>query len=800
MDLAQLNLLIKSDQVQQATTRLNQMTSAGAAAESQTNKLGSASDGLGRKMGSLVSWAVRLATAYGAARIAQTALQQAGKFEQLELGFTTLLHSAESAKAMIADIQKFAAETPFEFDGLASATKQLIAMQFAADQALPILKVLGDTASALNTGQEGVDRMILALGQMKAKGKISAEEMNQLLSANVNGWKYLADAAGKSISEVQILAEKGMLDAGKSIDAILAGMQKDFAGGMALQSKTLLGLFSTFKDELSFALKDIGKTLIDAFDLKAKLATGIEWVHRFGTVLTDIIRVLAGLEPRFAANKQLVDFFVTALRDLAVVMGIIIALKVAGAMYDFAKGAFATVVALIKLWPLLIALVALLTTLVAFELGRWAVTNFRGFQEAAVSATAEINKAVNTTTQTIKGLLIVGQHLKDFAAGRGFDKLGMALELEVLSTQTENFNAAMDAARNAGMGAIAESFGDAETKGQSFTDFVKGDLQSAMSTLIGQAKELASSFGLEFPGLDKWKKDLDAMMQAGEAAGRAVGAPGAVGSGTLVHASEQDMEAGRKLLRGMILDQQTDLALIGKTKEEQERIKDLYKAQEVIREHHLDQDTRVNQMLIRYEAELRKLQQLKQLQALADDVGKSFADAFADGITGAKKFGEALRDLVSDIEKMVIDAAVKKPIAELISAGITGIGARFIGGGGTTIGAPDLGSGLTTTLGGGSSAMGNLFSGGRLTPFANGGVVWGPTMFPTRGGMGLMGERGPEAVMPLARDASGRLGIRGGGGGTTNNVVVKVYGVTDTAGFNRSRRQIAAATKRSLGG
>ena len=74
-----------------------------------------------------------------------------------------------------------------------------------------------------------------------------------------------------------------------------------------------------------------------------------------------------------------------------------------------------------------------------------------------------------------------------------------------------------------------------------------------------------------------------------------------------------------------------------------------------------------------------------------------------------------------------------------------------------------------------ASAQGNLFNAGRVVPFAQGGVVSGPTLFPMRGATGLMGEAGPEAIMPLRR-IGGRLGVeaRGAGGGT----VVQVVNVT----------------------
>ncbi|WP_170343940.1 phage tail tape measure protein [Ruegeria atlantica] len=95
-------------------------------------------------------------------------------------------------------------------------------------------------------------------------------------------------------------------------------------------------------------------------------------------------------------------------------------------------------------------------------------------------------------------------------------------------------------------------------------------------------------------------------------------------------------------------------------------------------------------------------------------------------------------------------------------------------------------------------ADGGSFSQGRVMPFANGGVVSGPTTFPMRGGTGLMGEAGPEAIMPLARGADGKLGVRTQGAGRAVNVVMNIS-TPDVQGFRRSQGQVAAQMSRALG-
>ena len=140
------------------------------------------------------------------------------------------------------------------------------------------------------------------------------------------------------------------------------------------------------------------------------------------------------------------------------------------------------------------------------------------------------------------------------------------------------------------------------------------------------------------------------------------------------------------------------------------------------------------------------------LNRSTDRFGETITGAFSRGILAGCSFDEILRSIGQRFVDIALQAALKPA---------TGLLNGLIGS-------------LTGTIG---SALGGI------KPFADGGVVSSPTYFPMAGQVGLMGEAGPEAVVPLARGADGKLGIRSGGGaGTTVNVSIATQ---DLSSFRR---------------
>lgn len=283
----------------------------------------------------------------------------AADLEQARIGFTTMLGSAEQADAFLRDMMDFAEKTPFEFPELLDASRRMMAFGFASEDVLPMLTDIGDAVAAMGQSGEAVQRVTYALGQMSTAGRVSAQDMMQLTSVGIEGWRYLAEATGKSIAEVRKLAEEGMLDARVAIQVILAGMRKDYAGTMEAQSRTFLGLMSTLKDAARITLGKIMMPLFEALkDAAADMARFVdtatfdEWAENareqlgrvvsfvrgdmlpaFGNLgetlaridpdyITRIVQALAAFAA-LSATVTVVSTMATALGGLAVAIGVL---------------------------------------------------------------------------------------------------------------------------------------------------------------------------------------------------------------------------------------------------------------------------------------------------------------------------------------------------------------------------------------------------------------------------------------------------------------------------------------------
>ncbi|MCT4654835.1 MAG: phage tail tape measure protein [Cohaesibacter sp.] len=191
-------------------------------------------------------------------------------------------------------------------------------------------------------------------------------------------------------------------------------------------------------------------------------------------------------------------------------------------------------------------------------------------------------------------------------------------------------------------------------------------------------------------------------------------------------------------------------------------------------------DTTIESLAVEISADMRKFtKDLDLAKGQADQLGRHFSKAIEGALSGTKSLESIFRQLAVSMSKSLFQAGIA-PLQKGLSGALS-----------------QATSGLVSSLL--PFAKGGVFAGGSVTPFANGGIVSAPTAFPMRSGIGLMGEAGPEAIMPLKRGADGRLGVQGAqNAGATVSVVMNIT-TPDAASFAKSENQIAIKLARAVG-
>lgn len=222
----------------------------------------------------------------GAVMAGGSFLKLAGDAEQAQVAFEGLLKDGQKAKDFLADLSTFARNTPFEMEGLKATSRQFLAFGFDAKAVIPILTAVGDAVGMLGGGEDELQRVTLALGQMQAKGKVTAEEMGQLAEIGLPVWQILAKEIGVSVPKAMQMASDGAISSSKGIAALLTGLEERFGGGMEKQSKTLLGMWSNTTDTLKQTATGLSTFLAEKLGAKETLGNLNEGLSKLQTMLS----------------------------------------------------------------------------------------------------------------------------------------------------------------------------------------------------------------------------------------------------------------------------------------------------------------------------------------------------------------------------------------------------------------------------------------------------------------------------------------------------------------------------------
>lgn len=314
IEAARLQVVTETKGVQKTVRDLKSVEGAVKSTESGINQLGAAGERLGRAGGFLpglanVAQVINALPAVGQLAHAvvsplMDAAEQGVKFnawlETTKIGLDTLLGSAEKAQEHLDLLAAFAERTPFQFQDLVKASQRMQAYGFEASRVVPIMRDVGDAVSSTgDISKEVFDGIIVALGQMRAKGKVSAEEMEQLAERGIPAWELLAKAIGKSVAETRRLSEAGRLRGGPAVDAMLEQIRLRYGGQMSKLNNTLTGRMSNLEDIRQRAAgvatqnltRDLNDMLAEALtkqDLATQLATSIN------TAITPVGAIVKG--------------------------------------------------------------------------------------------------------------------------------------------------------------------------------------------------------------------------------------------------------------------------------------------------------------------------------------------------------------------------------------------------------------------------------------------------------------------------------------------------------------------------
>src|SRR3990167_10496150 len=279
---------------------------------------------IARLKGSFVSFispvrlAIGAATAFAAAVTAIGAgivalgiksISLAADAEVIKTSFRVMLGSAKAAGEMLADLKKFAAETPFEMPEIATAAKSLVAFGFAQDEVIPKLKQLGDIAAAMGIP---LNELAQIYGKAKVQGRLFAEDINQLQGRGIPVTQELAKMLGITTAELRKMVEQGRIGF-PELEKAIENMTKAgslFGGGMKAASADLRGLISTLKDEFNTALEELGKILMEQLNIKQLTKDLIELGTWFKTEGVPQVRLM------IEAVRELADAFVALDRSL----------------------------------------------------------------------------------------------------------------------------------------------------------------------------------------------------------------------------------------------------------------------------------------------------------------------------------------------------------------------------------------------------------------------------------------------------------------------------------------------------
>ena len=568
-------------------------------------------------------------------------IKASAQMRQYEIAFQTMLKSADAGTKILKDLQKFAADTPFDVPGVVESAQQLVAFGFAADEVIPTLRTLGDAAAGLGKSTEGVQQLAYALGQIKTSGTLKTEDINQLTNAGIGAWEMLAQASGKSISEIKDMTAKGMIDSLTAVQVLTDGINKAYGGMMEKTSKEITGLVSNIEETVGNTSVVIGKYMIDAFDIKDLLQGVSDNLGDVSTKLTEAQE--AGKSFSEAIRECVPAPVLVALGGLATVLGG----AVVAAMVAATASVYGFIAATLPISGPIIAAGAAIGAVCAGIALYW-----DEIKAATIVTWNAIAGAIKAAVNSFLGVVFKGVEQVAFALG----KIGKALKMD--TSEVDKLHDVVDAGTIKAFDEAAAGLEQMSINANKYDD--------VLASIRAQQQAVADT--------------ATAMVTAPVAIPTATapvdlsGGAGKVGSGTSVASpsttpdNTADVVKAEEEKNQKVLDMQEQLNVAKEAmntafrEADREQFLEYLNSEQMDKLLALEQEQELRQQLLDWRMESEQTMLDFQMQA-GEAVKNQLASGIADLITNGGKLSDVFKNITKSIINMFVQFMIKKQAA-----------------------------------------------------------------------------------------------------------------------------------------
>jgi len=407
-------------------------------------------------------------------------LNVGSKFETLKVQLEAVMGTVEGGEAAFKWIKEFAKNTPLQLDGV---TKAFVKMKaFGLDPMDGTMQKLTDAAAKMGGGQEKLEGIILAVGQAWTKGKLQAEEANQLIERGVPVWDLLAKALGRTTAELQEMSAKGQITR-TEIKLLIDEIGASSEGAAAAQMDTWAGLISNLGDTWTTFLNTIAESgTLDYFKEQLEsLLTKTKEMAADGSLKQWAKDISDGIIAVGSAVKSTVGFIVE---------------------YSSAIVALGTAYAGLKVTGIVAGLASVAAGLITSTVATTAAT-------AATTAATTASAAFNTAYGKTAALLRLG--LWSLAAKEAYDVYTAYVQLTEQQDKLATAQKELDENTTARLAQMKE---EAELLGLSISAY--GDNTAAIAEAIVQKREEIAANAELIKSQRDFVAEVDAAVKAGQ--------------------------------------------------------------------------------------------------------------------------------------------------------------------------------------------------------------------------------------------------------------------------------------------